>query len=77
MAKIKLFRIILSGTGIQETLIVKTHEILSYPASTYHKFTYMNGTICLKNDFGVSSLTIWPIELTQEEINAEMGATSH
>lgn len=66
--KRKLFKALVQGTGVNDTLLIASHEIISYPASTYHKFTYPNGVVQLKNDFGVSSVTIIPIEMSDEEL---------
>lgn len=69
--KIKLYRAIITGTGINEALLCISHEVVGYPASTYHKFVYPNGSIILKNDFGVSSVAIYPVEMTPEELRQQ------
>lgn len=66
--KRKIFKAILAGTGINETLLLNAHEIIPFPASTYHKLTYPSGIVQYKNDFGVSSVTLIPVEMTDDEI---------
>lgn len=72
MAKKKFFQTHIVGTGLNERLLIKEHEIVSFPASTYHKFTYPNGVVQLKNDFGVNTITLIPVMLTDEEALALM-----
>lgn len=66
--KRKLFWAWIVGTGVNEKILIAAHEVISYQASTYHKFTYPNGVYQLKNDFGVSAITIAPVELSEDEI---------
>jgi len=72
MAKKKYYKVHITGTGLNERLLIAEHEILPFEASTYHKFTYPNGVTQLKNDFGVSTITLTPISLTEEEALALM-----
>lgn len=67
--KRKLFWALIVGTGLNDKILISAHEIMPYPASTYHKFTYPNGATQLKNDFGVSSITLYPVEMTDEELD--------
>lgn len=66
--KRKLFKALLLGTGLNEQLLVTSHEIVAFPASTYHKLTYPSGVVQYKNDFGVSAVTLIPVEMTDDEI---------
>jgi hypothetical protein len=54
----KLIYVKIAGTGIYETIVAKSHEILGQEASTYHLFVLENGTRFYLNDFGIRSLTI-------------------
>jgi hypothetical protein len=65
MAKRKVISVQLLGTGVNETFYALSHEIVAYPASTYHKFTYTNGVVVWKNDFGVSQVIVTPAELPE------------
>lgn len=67
--KRRLHWIVLGGTGLNnEKILISAHEILPFPASTYHKLTYPNGMIQYKNDFGVSSVTLIPVDMSDDEI---------
>lgn len=46
------------GTGIAQDTECVAHEIVGFPASTYHKFTYADGTVFWLNDFGIRSVTL-------------------
>lgn len=72
--KSKYLMVRLLGTGLNEVLLVKSHEIIPYPASTYHKFVFPNDCIILRNDFGVSQVVLDTVELTEEEALARMKA---
>lgn len=61
--KQKVLKVRVEGTGINQEFFAIAHEIVAYPASTYHKFTYSDGTVVYKNDFGVSQVTILPVDL--------------
>jgi hypothetical protein len=65
MAKAKIYKMQVLGTGVNEIFYALSHEIVAYPASTYHKFTYTNGVVVFKNDFGVSQVIITPAELPE------------
>jgi len=65
--KNKYYRVLLLGTGLNETLLVAGHEVVAMPASTYHKFTFPDGRILWKNDFGVASVLVFPLDLTAED----------
>lgn len=49
------------GTGVQVNFDVVEHELVGLPATTYHKFTFPNGSVMFYNDFGVKSVTIKPL----------------
>lgn len=66
--KRKLFRATIQSTMSNENILVAAHEIVECPASTYHKFTYPNGVVQYKNDFGVSAVTLIPVEMTEAEL---------
>ncbi len=70
----KYFNIRILGTGLNESILVKSHEIIPYPASTYHKFVFPNDCVILRNDFGVAQLVIDEVEMTKEEALARMKA---
>jgi len=65
MAKRKVISVLVQGTGVNEQFYALSHEIVAFPASTYHKFTYTNGVVVWKNDFGVSQIVITPAELPE------------
>jgi len=56
MAKVLFVRIV--GTAINETFKAREHEVVGFPAGTYHKFQMEDGTTVYFNDFGVRSVTI-------------------
>jgi len=47
-----------TGTGIHQEFKCKSHEVIGYPAGTYHKFIMPDGTIFLLNDFGIRTVTV-------------------
>ncbi len=55
------------GTGMNQTILVQSHEVVPFPASTYHKFLLPNGKIAWKNDFGVSDVILSPVEMTEAD----------
>lgn len=65
--KRKLLRITLTGTGMNQTFLALSHEVVGLPASTYHKFVLENGAIAWKNDFGVSDVIIDEVILPEEK----------
>ncbi len=65
--KSKYFWVVMTGTGMNQTFLVKSHVISSYSASTYHVFTFPNGNIAYKNDFGVSDVVLTPVMMTDAE----------
>ena len=59
MAKKKqVLKVKVTGTGLNEEFYCASHDIVSYPSSTYHKFTFVNGVVVWKNDFGVSQVIV-------------------
>jgi len=70
--KSKYLIVRLMGTNLNDSILVKSHEIIPYPSSTYHKFVFPNDCVIYRNDFGVSQVTIDVIELTEEEALARM-----
>lgn len=46
------------GQGINETFRAVSHEVMGFPAGTYHKFVMEDGTDVYFNDFGVRSVKI-------------------
>lgn len=72
--KSKYFVVRIQGTGVNETVLVKSHEIIPYPASTYHKFVFPNDCVIYRNDFGVSQVIIDQVEMTDDEAIARMKA---
>lgn len=69
--KLKLYRAVITGTGINETILCLSHDIVGYSASTYHRFVYPNGVVILKNDFGISSVALYPVEMSPEELSQQ------
>jgi hypothetical protein len=69
MAKKKLsgLKVTVLGTGINSTFLCRSHEIVPYPASTYHRFIHMDGSEELKNDFGVSSVIKIAVDIEADE----------
>ena len=69
---LKCLAVTVLGTGLTANFICQNHRVESYRASTYHVFTYLNGVEVWKNDFGISTVSITPIELTPDQIPSEV-----
>lgn len=68
----KYYRVRMVGTGLNEELLVSAHDIVSMPASTYHKFTFPDGRVLWKNDFGISTVIVFPVEMSPDDYDAEV-----
>lgn len=58
MIKKNVIFVRIKGTGINESFRCRSHDIISLPAGTYHKFEMESGAITYVNDFGIRSVTI-------------------
>lgn len=54
----KTIHVVMDGTGYHEDFYAYEHEILPYPAGTYHRFLLTNGDTVYYNDFGLRTLFI-------------------
>ena len=54
----KLLYVRISGTGFSQTWKCVSHEVIGYPAGTYHVFKFEDGSIVYLNDFGIRTVTI-------------------
>ena len=47
---------IMRNQSLEQLKDVVAYEVLDYQASTYHKFTFSDGSELMVNDFGVSAI---------------------
>lgn len=51
-----LLKVRFQGSSTAEEFDVEKHEILAFPASTYHELTFPDGRVLLVNDFGIRTV---------------------